>query len=271
MQEIKKKDDTMKTGIFKDFNEKEYHSVEALSFSGIKEMIKSPAHYKVFREQKEEFDKQRHFFRSIHLAVLEPNKIQTHISIVDGHGATKSVKEARELAVLSGKVCIDSEMADSLVEIKKNVLFHEVSGSILENSSNEVSIFWHDEELDIPCKARIDIMTTQGTWDLKSFSKLHNIKLLRSHILDMGYNIQAAWYRRGLKALGKGANEAGLILVNPEKPYNVATYKINEASIIYAQETINEAARRYKECRESGEFNVLNNVHYDDSEPVTFI
>lgn len=82
----------------------------------------------------------------------------------------------------------------------------------------EVSIFWHDEENDLPCKCRVDYLKPRATVDLKSFSNPLSRpidRVLYSAMANQRYHIQAAHYMEGVKK----ATEAGWIEGDPERTF----------------------------------------------------
>lgn len=97
----------------------------------------------------------------------------------------------------------------------------ELAAQIIERNPNlskcfrggypEVSIFWHDSELNVDFKIRVDYLKTRATNDLKSFANMSekpfNTAMLHE-IASRKYYLQAALYLRGVDA-AKGLAEAG--------------------------------------------------------------
>lgn len=74
----------------------------------------------------------------------------------------------------------------------------------------QVSVFWRDEETGVPCKVRFDYLKPMAVVDLKTLANQHQlpIKLACSNaIAAYRYNIQAAFYLRGLEQAKRFAAE----------------------------------------------------------------
>lgn len=65
----------------------------------------------------------------------------------------------------------------------------------------ETSIFWHDRETGVPCKARLDYWKPKAIVDLKSFDNSIGLpirKAIARAIANYRYHIQSAFYLRGV-------------------------------------------------------------------------
>ena len=93
-------------------------------------------------------------------------------------------------------------------------------------SHKEVSLFWHDPMLDWPCRGRIDLLPddhNEPIVDFKSCDSLPDrMDKWWEQIADYGYDIQAANYRAGVKALGMGDRRMVFVLVTKSAPRDVA-------------------------------------------------
>lgn len=82
----------------------------------------------------------------------------------------------------------------------------------------EVSIFWHDPEYKIPCKARLDYLKRVATVDLKSFRGKDRYmtldRIILQDLFNYRYDVQVDHYQRGRFA-AKALFEADKVYVAP--------------------------------------------------------
>lgn len=182
-----------------DESNESYHSSAGISFSGLKNFAKTPAHFLVLRnEEKEETASQR-LGTLAHMAILEPERFSKSVAIVDGHRGKTSVKEAIAEAEMAGKyVCKPDEYSDAL-RMADGVLNHKFARELLKGGVAEQSLRWRDAETGILMKCRPDYLRTSDgiVVDLKTFENLTDDRI-QKQILKMKYHWQSAFYLGGV-------------------------------------------------------------------------
>lgn len=242
----------METKIVYDMTHEEYLAYPALSKSGIDNFLISPAHYKYYAENCETPTDAMRFGSMLHMAVLEPKKFLTAYESVAGDGRTKDYKakieQLRQQGITPVKETEHLVISNMLDALQKKTRFKQ----LMTEAKKEVSIFWTEksENIEIPCKARIDIVTNKNVLaDYKTTKSANEIEFSYS-IKKYNYDIQSAWYQRGWAAV-TGKRPLGFCFIAQEKepPHGVAFYNIPDLKI--ANLMIEKVLGDYAQCLDS--------------------
>jgi hypothetical protein len=239
---------------FKKMSDEEYHATDALSHSGIIQLLRSPAHYQTPRKVTPAMD----FGRAFHLATLQPKKFaETYIQKPEGMSfATKDGKAWRAMAEDSGKQIISAEdhsqiqgMAQAILNSKSAMAYLGTGGE------TEVSGFWDDPIYpDVRCRLRADYYDGQVIVDLKKCIDARKDKFT-SDAYKFGYHIEAAWYLYGCGQITKREHrDFVFVAVESDPPHGVGVYRVDGTGD-FVQEGLkqcNRAVDIYKKCRDSG-------------------
>ena len=168
----------MKDGIYFNMPDEEYHSIERLSSSGMRDILESPTKFwfnsrfnPLFEEKKTEAMDLGTMFHSYILEgekefnekyVVMPSEIE---AMNKNSSSFKLWKAAQTKRIISWQ---------KYFEMKKIVRYLEQEGQILSTSflkdgMPEVSVFWTDDK-GIQRKARIDMLREASFVDLKTFA-----------------------------------------------------------------------------------------------------
>jgi len=241
---------------------KEYHESEALSRSGIIDLLRSPAHfYARNRDPKREERKATsamEFGTMIHMAVLEPKKFAESYK-VGPDVKTKAVKAWKDaVADNPGITLIKPAEMKKVKGIMEAVATHPaVSKAGLLDGKAEVSYLWEDGGREY--RVRPDLVTNNGiVVDLKTTTDASYETFMR-HAWNMGYHIQAPFYMGGVKAvhaaLGLGSPHAFVqIVVEVEIPFAVQVFAPDEALMALGRLEIGKAITLLDECERTGRF-----------------
>ena len=197
--------------ICKDSNEVYHGKKEYISCSGLKQIKKSPLHFK--EEEKKETEAMT-FGSAYHTFVLEPELFEDeyHIfsdkeicDILIGEGAkspraTNKYKEwyERELRIAGGKTTIDSNTHNMLKSMRERLMRHRYVKSLLSKGEAEMSVYCEIEIMTgqrIKVKIRPDYKKDEKRIisDLKTTSGA-SVNDFPRHAADLDYHIQAALY-----------------------------------------------------------------------------
>ena len=143
-----------KPGIFKNIPNEDYHAGPGISSSQLKQLLKSPAHFKYAMDNKSDPTPAMLLGSLVHTMVQEPAKINDEYFFVDvGSRAAKVYKQAVEdhpdhVVMLES----DREKASAMA---MSAFSNPDICELLDGAKIEHSIFW--EEDGILCKCRPDI------------------------------------------------------------------------------------------------------------------
>lgn len=235
----------------------EYHKSIGISFSGLKEFAKSPAHYDVYRRKP--YEQSNDIGTLFHLAVLEPDRFTSLVRVIDGHRGTKAVKDAVMEAEAEGKiVCKGAEFEKILM--MKEALHRDRRSSELINQQGvaESSIFWNDKHTNVLCRARPDwfIPSLGVIADLKTFSDIDSYSLERQ-IARMKYHVQAAFYLRAIESLTHQQTQSTdfvNIFVTTEEPFLARACPMSPAFLELGERFLDTHLPYYRDCLEKNEW-----------------
>jgi len=241
--------------------ELEYHALPGLSSTGIKNMLKSPAHYdwaRTHRRERVAFDVGHAAHAKIlgvGLGVVEyPAEHLTPSGNVSEKAATKNwAKEQRD----QGLVPVTPDQVAAVDAMAEKVARHPIAGKLIGSGigTPEVSLFWDDPVTGVRCKGRIDYLHgAPVAVDLKT-GRSADPRRFGPTAADYGYAEQAVHYLNGLTAT-RGDTDARFfqVLVETDPPHHVAVVELDETFRFLAEQRVRRAIDLYAECVQSGEW-----------------
>lgn len=232
----------------------QYHAVKAVSYTGLTEASKSPAHYQAYlRADYAETSSQR-LGTLAHLCALEPEKAESTILRISGNRNLKANREICERAEAEGKITANDKEWDQAWGIAKAVHSHPIAGRWLKGSLKEISFFTKWPTLDLPVKARVDgwHQESNALIDLKTYSDLTEQSIMRQ-IRSQLYHWQSDFYSRILKFVsGQPAGPFIHIFVETKDPFGVRVVTLNDASLEKAAEEYFYLLGQLASCQETG-------------------
>jgi len=238
-----------------DISHSDYLALDKLSASGIKQLLRSPAHYREAIEHPTPASPQQLLGTLVHAAVLEPERtIMRVMPAVDGR--TKAGKEAK--AAFNAELpadchAVDAETYDTVYRMRDAVLENRYANILLSDGKPEVSIFWDDNGIE--CKARIDWLCGghEVLLDLKTAQDAGYEGFAKA-CGSFQYHAQDSWYRRGAAAVGLGNRAFIFLVIENKPPHAVALYQLDDQARQAGEARIIRAIDIYRQCKESGEW-----------------
>lgn len=234
----------------------DYRSAEGISSTELKKLMKSPLHYKYWKENPEDTDTPALLFgRACHKYVLETYDFYKEFAVLPVcDRRTKEGKEiyAKFVEESVGKDIITQEQFEQ-IDAMRNAMLATPFVSKLINGDHEVSFFWDDEEIGLKLKCRPDSLNQnlKIIVDYKTCDNAETQHFMRKAI-DLGYDLQAYMYQQGVKAnIGE---EYLFVFIAQEKkpPYAVNILEADENFMASGKHVFTEMLNLYKECLESG-------------------
>ncbi|MCQ2957268.1 MAG: PD-(D/E)XK nuclease-like domain-containing protein [Candidatus Gastranaerophilales bacterium] len=261
-----------------------YHSLPALSNSGLKTLIDCPAKYYYKYLSGEYEPKERPSFKigkAVHCYLLEgrkkfeqtywhnPYNELTKPELIDllktKHGYDDSIK--KYLVVDLMQILLDENgITPKEIHLNKSELNQVVcmtktakndtktKNALSQKGESELSIFWKDEKTGVMLKCRPDFMPYDclNVPDYKT-TESANPRNFYKKFIEYGYHIQAAMYRMGIKAVtGIEVQNFFFIAQEKEPPYITQIYLNCDELLTYGEKAIYNAIEKYKECEEKG-------------------
>ena len=213
-------------------NRSEYEAIQALSFSGMKELLKSPAHYKAWLTRPREETKALRIGSATHMAALQPDKfIHSYAMAPEVDRRTKDGKatwEAFQDSLKDGQVALAFEEYNQVITLADSFRkTAELAGcEDCFDSDSWVECPLTAKDIRTPIKGIPDSVAPTGwIYDLKTTSDDCTERSALRTILSYKYHLQAAHYLRLVRAYRDEVKGFRVILVEKESGQG-AVYEI---------------------------------------------
>lgn len=230
-----------------------YRAAPGVAQSDLKEMAKSPAHYRARVDgAKPEATAAMEFGTLVHIAVLEPERLAGSF-VVRPDGMKFTTKEGKAWKEAQTLPIIDKEQEAGLMAIRDSIAAHKSARAILAGAKTEVSVFAKHAATGILRKGRIDALTLDRDGlttigDVKTTDDASLEGFSRS-IAKWGYHRQAAYYMDLV-----GASFFCFIAVEKAAPYAVNVFSLDAESIALGRATYERELTLLAECEAAGQW-----------------
>ena len=251
---------------YKTVSNERYHAQKwAVSSTYLKEMfISSPqlAQYRL-AVPLEETAALRFGTAAHHLVLMGTRSFRLkYVSKADAPHPDKTFRDSenkawRDSLAEQGIVMLDEQEMSDVYGARDAIKAHDEAAYRLgECRLREQSFFWQDEATGVWCRVRPDAyqLNTCGVTSVIDLKTCRDVGSFEREIFTRGYDLQAAFYLRGLKAvLGDDApTDAVFIAVEKTPPYTVGVFKLYSDTLEVADSVISELLEREKTYRDAG-------------------
>lgn len=231
-----------------------YFALPDLSISRLKEIRKSPQHYKYFAENPRKSAPMA-FGTAAHAATLEPDRFSRDFVVWDrktdsGRSAPRNGKAWDAfVAESAGREILTADEYGAAIDIAGAVRTDPVAAKYLRDGQPEVTMKWaaHGRA----CKGRADWLTELDgepvLVGLKTAAENSHFKFAASAV-RYGYTLQWAWYHDGFRLLTGASPRLVEIVVESKPPYSVVVYAISEDVIEHGRSEAAELLARLEQC-----------------------
>lgn len=236
-----------------DMNRVQYNALQALNYSGMKELLRSPRHYQEYLTRQEEPSKALRIGTMVHAAVLQPDVFQRYKPAPDVKRNTTAGKEAYALwaSMLKNdeQVCDADEYELALrVSDKMNQIIERLGIKALETEKTVTAT-----DRDVLLKSSIDLIADDGyLYDLKTTEDASPNGFMKS-VKQYKYNLQAVTYlmnfERFYKTRPKGFR---FIVVEKDAPNEGAIYELGAGIMADGITMYEKALKLYSDCDKAG-------------------
>jgi exodeoxyribonuclease VIII len=235
-------------------NRSEYEDIQALSFSGMKELIKSPAHYKAWLTRPREETKALRIGSAVHMAALQPDKfIRSYAMAPEADRRTKEGKAVWEAFQSSLK---EGQVGLAFDEYNQVITLADAFKTTAEQAGIE-DCFSSDAWVECPLTAKDhrtpikgipdSVAPTGWIYDLKTTSDDCTERSALRTILSWGYHVQAAHYCNLVRAYRDEVKGFRIVFVEKETGQG-AVYEIAGDLLIDGMTKCNLAYVAYETC-----------------------
>lgn len=161
---------------------------------------------------------------------------------------TKAAKEEAATARAHGLIpLLEKDWVQ--VEAMMAAVREQLDGrGLFEDGESELTLVW--EERGVLCRARLDWLTTdrQAIHDFKTSTNPEPGKFSRGSFFDHGYDLQAAFYMRGVRACFGTDADVRFAVAEKEAPYLLAVFGVPPHVLHLANRKIDWALDTWREC-----------------------
>lgn len=255
-----------------------YHSIPALSNSGLKHFARSPLHYYALHRDPnrpaEEEQPGQLVGTLAHCATLEPAEFEARYVALPADAPrrpTDAQWKAKNpspdsvtamgwwtdwMADNQGRQVITHEQRKVALAQARSVMANSQVAELLARGQSEVSAFWTDPVTGLRCRCRPDWVHDVNAsavilLDLKTYSDARP-DVFRLQIARMDYERQAAFYSAGYeRASGKKVLAFVFCAVETEWPYAASAVMLGDASMDKARRDVAALMERFAHCQQT--------------------
>lgn len=227
----------------------EYARIKAVNFSTLKEMRRSPLHYRwrVDHPRKDTTGLARG--RAAHTALLDPDRFLNDYVLFKGKDRrSKKFKEFKEHH--EGQTILLENEYKCALAIRDAVRSHPVASGLMFSGNAEHSIVWVDPSTKLRCKSRLDFngaaiveLKTTATVDVRRFGRI---------AANFGYHAQMAMQRDAVVMTEGKTKPAFIVAVESEPPHAVCVLDLDDDTLALGQDEYLRYLARVQECEASG-------------------
>lgn len=244
-------------GIYPGLSRKDYERIDAVNFSTLREMLRSPASYRASLTRKRKPTDTMVVGSATHVLVLEPEKFSSRFAIWDGDSRRgKDWDSFRRHCESKGLEVLTEKMDEGCRAIADAVIRDELCAPFLRGGQAEVSLVWWYEAPSAPtgepgyrilCKGRPDLASDYLV-DLKTTKDASPFEFGK-YVSRMAYTSQVAFYRYGLRAITGMTYPSVILAVENFEPYIAQPYLLTEAQLQRGEDVFRTCLDRIHECR----------------------
>lgn len=227
----------------------DYQRIAACHWSSIKEMKKSPLHYKHALENERKDTATLIKGRAAHTATLDPDNFLRHYVLCP-------LKDRRAKGYKSfaqsnaGKTILFEKEYQLALNIRDAVRRHPVASQLLSGGEAEKSLTWTDPETGLKCKSRLDYIG-KSLVDLKTARSVDR-RMFANAVVAYEYHAQLAMYRDAVMSTeGRVPDGVYIVAVESAPPHDVAVFELGDEELERGLNIYMAYLRRVKMCQET--------------------
>jgi len=194
-----------------------------------------------------------------HALILEKNEDRFVIVEADSW-RTKDAKSQRDQAWDDGLIPILEEKYENVLRMVKG--FERAKSRftdtppLMDAGKPEQTLIWQEDGIWL--RARLDWLRDDhaGIDDLKTTGSANPHAWIRTHLFRMGFDIQSAFYQRGLRAITGSVDYAAFrfALIENEAPFAGSVVSLDPEAMFHAHDKVEQGIQRWRACLESNKW-----------------
>ena len=255
--------------IYKDIPNEDYHAGVGISSSYIRRFGQSQLHAV---EHKQESTPALKFGTASHALLVEGQEaFDKEVKVITGSPYTKAYKEEKAEYEEQGYIVLKEAEADVIHNMKANMIYEGNAYLNAKGKLAEASIYWY--EGDILCKCRPDLLCPPldepnsdnkiVIVDYKTTISCEPYAFNKS-VKKYGYDMQAAWYRRGMQMAGYDIDSFVFVAQEKVYPYASKVFRITKEQVDYGWTIMQRYLEDYKEYQQGKPLSIYNSPNVVD-------
>ena len=246
------------TGIVHGLEESVYHAHPALSSTGARKLLESPARFDYWRKHPEPHKDAFDLGTAVHSKVLGVGWGVVVLDFPDFR--SKAAREARDEARAAGKVVISPAQAALVDAMSEAVLAHPTARILFEQDGHsEVSLFATDPDTGVDVRSRFDFLPNLDAEhpiavDLKTTGKAASPDEFTKTVANFGYDVQDAHYEFTHALVTGREIPLVFVVVETEPPHLVSVHQLPTVWREMGLTKARVARERFAECTRTGEW-----------------
>lgn len=231
-------------------NYSEYDALPGIRWSDLKLAATSPFH---FHSHVQKESRALDLGRLTHVSVFQPEELMRSYTVYRKTRNGKDWTAFKEQAEAAGQEVAYPADWDKACAIGEAVHRHPVARGYLRKGFAEETVQWTDEATGLPCKARLDFISTdtQTVLDLKTARDISPRAFARA-THDLMYFGQAAHYLAGLKAVTNEDWRWVFIAVENTAPFDVRVGPLTDDALYAGEQERRRLLELVAACEASG-------------------
>lgn len=255
--------------IYKDIPNEDYHAGVGISSSYIRRFGQSQLHA---IEHKQESSPALKFGTASHALLVEGQEaFDKEVRVLTGSPYTKAYKEEKAEYEDQGFIVLKESEVEIIHGMKDSMVYEGNAYLNAKGKIAEASIYWYED--DILCKCRPDMMCPPlnepnsdnkiVVVDYKTTISCEPFAFNKS-VKKYGYDMQAAWYRRGIQMAGYDIDSFVFIAQEKVHPYASKVFRITEEQMDYGWTMMERYLNDYKEYQKGKPLSIYNSPNVVD-------
>ena len=255
--------------IYKDIPNEDYHAGVGISSSYIRRFGESQVHAV---NHKSESTPTLKFGTAAHALIVEGREaFDKEVRVMEGSPYTKAYKEEKAEYEEQGFIVLKEADLELIEGMKANMVYEGNAYLNAKGKLAEASVYWYED--DILCKCRPDMMCSplnepnsdnrMVVVDYKTTISCEPYAFNKS-VKKYGYDMQAAWYRRGIQMAGYDVDEFVFIAQEKVQPYASKVFKITKEQMDYGWNMMESYLEEYKEYQKGKPLTIYNSPNVVD-------
>lgn len=255
--------------IYKDIPNENYHAGVGISSSYIRRFGQSQLHA---IEHKQESSPNLKFGTASHALLVEGQEaFDKEVKVITGSPYTKAYKEEKADYEEQGFIVLKESEAEIIHAMKDSMVYEGNAYLNAKGKIAEASIYWYED--DVLCKCRPDLMCPPLN-EPNSDNKIVIVDykttiscepfVFNKSVKKYGYDMQAAWYRRGLLMAGYDVEDFMFIAQEKVHPYASKVFRITKEQIDFGWTMMENYLEEYKEYQKGKPLTIYNSPNVVD-------